>query len=105
VNIGLSHLVVLLTCMIVAKIISMIIKRPVNGAFAYLIVGGVLASISILKVFNTGIVSVNDRWYVLGQIIGSLFLPFILALFFSYRFAKKYPKQKESNELEESPNK
>ena len=104
-NIGLSHLLLLLTCMIAAKIISMIIKRPVNGAFGYLMIGGVLASISILNVFNTGIVPVNDQAYYLGKIIGALFLPLILALFFFYRFAKKHPKQKESNELKESPSK
>ena len=70
----------------------MIIKRPLNGAFGYLIVGGIFSVIGILQVFNPDNVPPDQRYYVLGQVVGSLIIPLGLGVFLSQRFKKKHSK-------------
>lgn len=87
-----AHLIILGVFLIVAKIISMIVKRPIIGAFGYLIVGGVLTVLGVIQVFNPENVPLDKRYYVLGQVVGSLFIPLGLGFFLSQRFKAKYKK-------------
>lgn len=104
-NPAIAHLIILSFFLIGAKVISMIIKRPLNGAFGYLIVGGIFSVIGVLQVFNPDNVPLDQRYYVLGQVVGSLIIPLGLGLFLSQRFKKKHPKLTGESGDTESSNK
>lgn len=84
-----SHFILLALFLIGAKIVSMIVKRPVNGAFGYLVVGGVFIIIGILPIFNTDTVPLDQRYFVLGQVLGALIVPYAVGFFLHQWFKKK----------------
>lgn len=84
------HLFLLFLFVISSKVISIFIKRPLNGAFGYLVVGGVLGIVNIIQVFNPDIIPLDQRYYALGHIVGSLFIPVCIGLLLALRFKKKH---------------
>lgn len=95
-----SHLILLGLFLLGAKLLSLILKRPVNGAIGYLVVGGVFSVITVLKVFNPYIVPVSQRYEVLGEMVGGLLIPLGLGYWLSRRFHKKHGKPGGQEESE-----
>lgn len=81
----LAHLILLGAFILGAKLFSFVSKRPVDGAFGYLITAGVVLLIGLVRIFNPDIVPSNERAYVLGSLTAALALPVGLALYLSIR--------------------
>lgn len=81
----LAHFVMLGAFMLGARFFSFLAKRPVDGAFGYLITAGVVVLIGVIQIFNPDIVPRNERAYVLGSLTAALALPVGLALYLSLR--------------------
>lgn len=80
-----THFIMLGAFMLGAKFFGFLAKRPVDGAFGYLVTTGVLMLIAVIQIFNPGVVPSNERAYVLGTLTAALALPVGLALYLSIR--------------------
>lgn len=78
-----THFIMLGAFMLGAKFFSFLAKRPVDGAFGYLVTTGVLVLIAVIQIFNPDVVPSNERAYVLGTLTAALALPVGLALYLS----------------------
>lgn len=81
----LAHFIMLGAFMLGAKFFSFLAKRPVDGAFGYLLTTGVVVLIGVIQIFNPDIVPSNERAYVLGALTATLALPVGLALYLTLR--------------------
>lgn len=80
-----THFIMLGAFMLGAQFAGFLAKRPVDGAFGYLVTTGVLVLIAVIQIFNPDVVPNNERAYVLGTLTAALALPVGLALYLSLR--------------------